>query len=310
MNGNRHMSLTMILAHALCYVSVLWGNAPERYSVRELRDPDLFAFLSSSWAGAELDEDRLNRLIPSILPSEEGWATEQLQLDEAMWIDLNNDRTKELAVTVSAAGPSGNVFIVIFFKSEPHILVQMLPTYSGSMKHFQDMDHDGCIEIIVREIVAWSTSRAEATLFPSIYRWNGRGYTESSARYPAYYNGLRDRLARQISDISALNLAEMAKSDERNAEELARWKELRIADMKVALYRIEQILGDKRSGFEQAVQWSASGDDNLKRNAIAVFEDIGDRESINYLKQAAQGEDEIVSRRAKQALRRLQNSEE
>jgi len=310
MKGNRCLSLTMFFAYALCYVSVLWGNPPERYSVRELRDPDLFAFLNSSWAGAELDEDRLNRLIPNILPSEEGWATEQLQVDEAMWIDLNNDRTKELAVTVSAAGPSGNVFIVIFFKSEPHILVQMLPTYSGSTKDFQDMDHDGCIEIIVREIVAWSTSRAESTLFPSIYRWNGREYTESSARYPAYYHGLRDRLAKQISDISALNLAEMAKSDERNAEELARWKGLRIADMKVALYRIEQILGDERSGFEQAVQWWASGEDNLKRNAVAVFEDIGDEESIKHLEQAAEDEDKIVSRRAKQALRRLQDSAE
>lgn len=308
MNKKRRLSSTIIVGYALCYATLLWGNPPEQCSVRQLQDPDLSAFLNSSWAGADLDKSSLDTLIPNILPSEEGWAIEELHVDEAMWIDLNNNRTQELAVTIDAAGPSANILIIIFFKREPHIFFQMLPTYSGTMKDFQDMDNDGYTEIIAREIVAWSTNRAEATLFPSIYKWDGKEYIESNARYPGYYHGLLDSLTREISDISALNLADLAESGERSEEELARWKELRIADKKVAVFRIERILGEKRSGFEQAVRWLASEDDNLKRNAITVFEDLGDDDSITYLEQATAADNEIVSRRAEQALRRLRKS--
>ena len=69
------------------------------------------------------------------------------------------------------------------------------------------------------------------------------------------------------------------------------------------------MLGESKSGFYRAVEWFYSIDPELRKNAILVFHDIGDEESIKYLEIATKDIDDWVSQYAKRSLEKMKQKE-
>jgi hypothetical protein len=76
-----------------------------------------------------------------------------------------------------------------------------------------------------------------------------------------------------------------------------------MADIQVAQFKAQQLLGQKMAGFEHAVQWSTSSDHELRRNAVTVFAGIMDRDSRQYLQQLAKDPFTSVALGAQVALK-------
>jgi len=260
------------------------------------------------WSQSTPDSEQLNTLVRNAL----GFRPyEYSRISNRLLLDVNQDGIREMVVTVDERCSSDPVLIVVFFKDGADIKAQSFRTERANLKwDLTDLNGDGLYEVIRRETFVSSTSHAEVALWPEIYQWQESQYVIASASFPDYYRKSADQLQEEIDRLEEIDPSELAREQSRDAQECERWKGYRIADHIALRDKAKRLLGDKRAGFEQAVRWWASGDDNLKRNAITVFEDIGDEESIQRLEQAAEDEDEIVSRRAKQALRRLQNSGE
>jgi hypothetical protein len=66
---------------------------------------------------------------------------------------------------------------------------------------------------------------------------------------------------------------------------------------------------DQRAGFNKAVSWVGTDVEQLKKNAIVVFEDLADAEAARYLKLLAHDGNRSVSERAKRALEAIKKKE-
>jgi hypothetical protein len=110
-----------------------------------------------------------------------------------------------------------------------------------------------------------------------LYAWNGERLADVSREYPSFYKEQFERL-RAAPDKTVCRTMETDK--------------------------FSRFLGlDRTAGFGLARNWATSPERHLRRNAVAVFQDIGDEGSKQELSRLAQDQDPVVAHAAQLALK-------
>jgi hypothetical protein len=296
--------LTIAALVALVFLAMLGTNAECDDKVVELSDSADYQILRiQEWQNTNIDKKQLNQMVRDVLGVQ---TYERTYVSEFFTKDLNHDRKNEIIASVNERCTSDPVMLVLIFRIDDSVKLQKFRTHWGNIyKDIKDIDADRNFEIITRNVLAESTAHVTCVEWPTIYKWNGRGYIEASKDFAEYYRKIVKDMDTGLERLSEINLEELGKSDKRSKEELARWQQLRMADIQVGQFKARRLLGQENAGFEQAVQWSTSSDRELRRNAITVFAGIGDRGSSQYLQKLARDRDSTVALAAEVALKAL-----
>ncbi len=161
----------------------------------------------------------------------------------------------------------------------------------------RDLDHDGGIELAIPQPLSdYEGGQHCMATWTRLYRWRNGHFEDASASFRQFYeNRLRQLIAAAPS--VAPGPRESASPARRDEEESG--CALMEAD------KIRRFLGmSARAGFAQAVAWMGSADTSLRRKAIRVFDDIGDKDSLAKLGVLARDTDPSVAQAARGALQR------
>lgn len=230
---------------------------------------------------------------------------ESFEMSEFFVGDINRDGSTELVATVTQNCSSDPVQMVVVFRRQQEVYVQAIPTHWGAiLRDVRDLDGDGKHELIARGVLAESTSHANCVEWHAIYEWDGNGYVEASGKYREYYTTHYVPLLRKrLNDVQSLAVADLARGSEHTPKWWRKWKERSIADCYMGIDKAKRLVGEQSTaGFDRAELWLKSGDNELKKNAIKVFHEIGDAPSMAALETAAKDENERISQRAIEAL--------
>ncbi len=261
------------------------------------------SFLNFNWQKGGVDLKELTQIVRVALQREE---FEPLSIESFRVDDLNKDGLNEIFMTVNLANgsPYDPLLFVVIFRNKEAVFLQTFSTTQGNIDSFKDVDGDGITEIVIYNIIAQSLGHMGCVFFYHIYQWNGERYVEASSHYSKYYQEFVRQCTSEIKDLSQLDVEKETKRTRQSVGDFRKWQQLKIADLQVAQFAAQHMLGDKTAGFEQAVLWSKSGQVELQVNAVTVFESINDNDSKRHLKELAADPNDLVSDRAKWVLKK------
>jgi len=256
---------------------------------------------TQEWQNDVINKEQLNQIVRDTLHIQ---TYEPTFVSEFLAKDLNHDGENEIVASVNKRCTSDPVMFILLFRIGKRGYLQEFRTHMGNInRDIKDINGDGNLEVLTKEILAESTCHAECVEWPEVYKWDGRRYVEASEDFPEYYKKIIENLDARLKQLSEIDLEELAMSDKRTKEELAEWQQFRIADTQVARFKAKQLLGEGKAGFNHAVQWSSSMEYQLRRNAVTVFAGIMDSKSKRYLEKLATDSESTVARSAATALR-------
>jgi hypothetical protein len=158
-----------------------------------------------------------------------------------------------------------------------------------------DLGGDGAFEIVTRELAGgYRGTRTLPMYWYSVYRVKGSVPRDVSASYKRFYDEcMLPRLDFFSRLLGSADSAPSAVATEVRAE----------AQFLRAKYD-RRITGKPKAGFEDAVEWSSSGNAQLQLLAVWTFEDIAAPEAIAELKKLEKAKDYAVSQGASYALQK------
>ncbi|MFQ6120973.1 MAG: hypothetical protein ACE5KE_13950 [Methanosarcinales archaeon] len=258
------------------------------------------------------------------------------------WIDLDADGVYELLVSVDYSGRAffNNLYIVkqrgqtytyqwIFVENVgrfDEVIEDLEKGWRGSMTLcfrgckmvIKDMDNDGSLELIIPiKLTEYRGARPYA-LWTAIYKWNGEKFQDASEQFKDFYQTvllpkvdtrireLEEEMRKFQSELDSLRnqLKDEPKSRRVRRVFLEELEESLSAEW-IIRDKISRLLGDPLAGLEKAKKWAESPNINLRKNAIVVFEDIKDEESLSYLELLSHDPNPSVAQKAQHTLKRI-----
>lgn len=304
------LNIIIVLLYFLAFLSTTTILGASKIETVPKRDESTSIY-TNDWRDLSQDPNLVNAIIRQTFQIK---PYEYTKVSQTMLADLNKDTMDELAVAVDRRCSSDPVLVVVFYKDGTNVKAQYCETeHANIQKDFRDLNNNGRYELITRSTVTSSTCHAEVIPWPDIYDLSSGKYVKASNNFTLYYTDLVDKLQKELKEINDMDPNDLAQkypnalgiSGENPREKYRKWKEYRMADHYVIIDKARRLLGEKKAGFDRAKQWLLTGDRQLKKNAITVFTDIGDANSITYLETASRDSDEMISKKAKIALRKL-----
>lgn len=258
------------------------------------------ALYSGDWATSPVDATAMIRIVRNVCEIED---IAPLSITSIRAVDLDADGKNELVVAPDQGCTGCPAMLVIFRRSEGGISAWKVATENGDVdRDVLDVDGDGIPEVRTRELLATSLSHTEAVFWPHLFRLKDGQLAQSDGQYRKFYrNHKRDWL-----EIQRKTLAEtpesVAKRDGKDTSWGERWIRYRTADLQVGIDKVDRLLGEKKAGFKQAVEWWDSGDKALMRNAITTFGDVRDATCVDYLRKAVKEPDSDLAILARSRL--------
>lgn len=182
----------------------------------------------------------------------------------------------------------------------------------------RDLAGDGHWELVVQPYDAVT----DEDLWPSVYAWTGRNYTNVSSRYPKFYQNRLASLNKQIASLKQeqSQAAQAAPTppnrivSEQNgmamenlvspptpqtapstAPKVDSDARLRLDLLQAQADKIERFLGSKDAGMLNAIPWANSDDPRERSLAAKVFAEIGSPEAFRYEQTLSRDADHTVA---------------
>ncbi|MBI4698669.1 MAG: hypothetical protein HY758_07120 [Nitrospirae bacterium] len=183
----------------------------------------------------------------------------------------------------------------------------------------RDLDLDGEKELI---IPVPNSENIYAPCWPTIYKWNGKKFEDASQSFKDYYRNVllpqeKNHILKLQIEIEKENLERHSDRSKNNAENTKNEvTDLDINDIELARHQITRdkiirfIGQDSHAGFERAKEWSMSPYTFLRQNAIVVFGDIKDEESINQLQKLLLDPELSIAENAKSVLNKIRQKKQ
>jgi hypothetical protein len=268
------------------------------------QDVELFVFEITSEDGRPLSELKAEYLKDTPTARRDLSDIEFLHrlftVGEFRFVDLNGDGTYDLVASLDTTGRAFYVTAIIVRKVKQGFTYERIGSWNPEnfaghdfSKEIVDLNGDGVMEIIAHETMTEYEGAVNPIAFwPSVLRSNGEKYLKADEEFPEFYK------TRIIPELEKKIESVRTRDDLREIE-----KEEVSSYYYLPLFRAQRIIGaDRKAGFSNAVRWINTGSERLKKNAIVVFEDVGDKDSVKYLQLLAADKDTIISEKAQRAL--------
>lgn len=241
---------------------------------------------------------------------------DKIKVGDFMWEDIDKDGYYELFVTTAYSRAFFNslgIYKSISDEKVPYqgIEVWMLDRLEGVLK---DLDNDGYSELILPILITEYRGVRPFALWTAIYKWNGEKFQEASEQFNYFYRTvllpkvehriieLEEEMRKYQSELDSLR----DKLGQKEINYVIESLEESLSAEWIIRDKIYRLLGDEPlAGLERAKQWAKSPNSNLRGNAIVVFEEIKDEESLSYLELLSQDSNSIVAWRAQQTLKKI-----
>lgn len=254
------------------------------------------------------------------------------------WVDLDSDGVYELFVTVDYSGRAffNNLYIVkqkkdtFTYKTISTENIERLDgtiedlysdtygslqiCFKGCKLIINDVDNDGYMELILPQRLTEYYGARPMAIWTAIYKWNGKEFQDASEKFKDFYKkvmlpkvDLNIREANKAAEVFRAKLLsgkhDYTEKDIKFYEEI--YEEGLSTDW-IIRDKISRLIGeDPKAGLERAKKWMNSSNDNLRKNAIVVFGEIKDEESIKQLEELSFDPDKIVADKAKYILDKI-----
>jgi hypothetical protein len=225
-------------------------------------------------------------------------------------VDINNDGLYDVVFPIDEECTSCPTQLWCITFKKPELYLYQFDTEMGGIVDVRDLNSDKQFEIITHIELTSSNSHAEAVRWDDIYSWNGTTYAKANKKFPDYY--IKEYISiyeKRLKSIIATKVEEKASdwdisnNREKAIAEAAQWKENAISDLTLAIDKAKRTAGiDPKAGFNVAIKWTKSKNENLRRNAIKVFEDIRDSQSTKAILKSTEDSSPWVRSDAVMAL--------
>ncbi len=178
----------------------------------------------------------------------------------------------------------------------------------------KDLDHDGKGELI---IPVPESENSIVSCWPTMYKWNGKKFEDASETFKDYYRDvlllneenhilkLQAEIKKEHSERHIDRTKNHAGSTRNELDDLD-INEIELAQHQIVRDKIIRFVGqDSHAGFERANEWAKSPYIYLRQNAIVVFGDIKDDESIEQLQKLLLDPELSVAENAKSVLNKI-----
>lgn len=264
------------------------------------------------------------------------------QVGDFKWVDLDSDGVYDLLVSVDYSGRAfyNTLYIVkqkkdIFTYQEiraenierldgtiediyKETYGSMQICFKGCKLIISDMDNDGYMELILPQRLTEYYGARPIAIWTSIYKFNGTKFEDASNQFKDFYKTVM--LPKVDSDISETNKAAEAfhakvlsgKHDytEKDIKFYEEIYEEGLSTDWIIRDKISRLTGENtKAGLERAKGWAKSPNSNLRENAIIVFKEIKDDESLNNLKLLTLDNNTMVADKARQAIKEIKKKD-
>jgi hypothetical protein len=229
-------------------------------------------------------------------------------VSEFRFVDLEGDGIYELVASLDNSGRAFYNTVIVIRKRNGRFESQGITSWNPRdysrhdfSKELVDLNGDGVKEIVAYQpMTDYEGAVNPIAFWPSVYQWSGQSYIKADEQFPEFY---KTRVIPELEkEINAIRQRE-------ELEDLE--KEILSSYYYLPLFKALRITGvDQKAGFNKAVSWVATGVEQLKKNAIVVFEDLADEDSIRYLESLARQRDAVISERVQRALDAIKKKRE
>jgi hypothetical protein len=201
-----------------------------------------------------------------------------------------NNGTHTLFVVTINEGRLCNTVAIVRASPNPEV-IQMLDTWADSDQIedvLRDLDNDGEPEIVLRHLLTGGGTGSSVctSVIPIVYKCDSMRCTDRSRQFVSLYWDQLAAVRNQLADFQSSGDIEHTK-----CATIERDKILRVLGQ------------DSLAGLAAAREWASSPDKDTREKALAVAEDIDDRQATQLLEKLQNDDDQLISERAVRALR-------
>lgn len=241
---------------------------------------------------------------------------EGIKVGDFIWEDIDKDGYYELLVTTATSRCFFNSLSIYKSISNEKVPYQSIEVWMLDKldRVLEDLDNDGYQELILPILITEYRGVRPFALWTAIYKWNGEKFQEASEQFNYFYRTvllpkvehriieLEEEMRKYQSELDSLR----DKLGQKEINYVIESLEESLSAEWIIRDKIYRLLGDEPlAGLERAKQWAKSPNSNLRGNAIVVFEEIKDEESLSYLELLSQDSNPIVAWRAQQTLKKI-----
>ncbi len=257
------------------------------------------------------------------------------------WIDLDSDGVYDLLASVDYSGRVFYNTLYIVKQNNGIFTYQEIPVWNvermnGVIDDFKsgwrgslticfkgcklivkDFDNDGYQELIFPQLLTDYRGARPMAFWTAIYKWNGKEFQDESRQFQDFYKSIllpkiETRIQEIKKDKEKFQYAKSTQKDRLAKEDIIYDEELdeALSSEYLVMDKIIRLIGqDPKAGLERAKKWMYSPNDNLRKNAIVVFGEIKDEESVKYLEKLSLDPNTIVADKAKYVLDKIKKKQ-
>jgi hypothetical protein len=258
---------------------------------------------SLNWTVNESSVERINKIksedVQEFINKLLGDVDNMGKLGEFKLIDLNKDKKYELLATIDYSGRAFYNTLVIVRKTNDTYEHQKLNAFNITNidNIIIDLDDDGIKEILLTNLFGTYRGINPVPRWTDIYRWDGRKYRLASNEFPKYYEEKIVSLEKKVDELSR------EIKDKRIGSENLKYYQLKVEAYYIEIEKAKRLLKPKsKEGLERALRLFRSDDVDSRFDALVIFEDIGDEQSIKLLKESIKDPNPGIAAQAQMLL--------
>jgi hypothetical protein len=259
------------------------------------------------------------------------------------WIDLNSDGVYDLLVSVDYSGRGfyNNLYIIMHNQDTyayQEIRTENIERMDGSIEDLyketygsmqicfkgckliiNDMDKDGYMELILPQRLTEYYGARPVAIWTAIYKLSGTKLQDASDQFKDFYKKVMlPKVDLDIRDTNkseeAFRLKLLSGKHDYTEKDIKFYEEIYEEGLSanwIIRDKISRLIGeDPKAGLERAKKWMYSPNDNLRKNAIVVFGEIKDEESISQLQKLLLDSELSVAENAKSVLKKIREKKQ
>jgi len=295
MNSKSHFILISLLSLFFLNHNISQALNPQEQEEPTLRDLNWNVSESSTNNINKIKPQDINKFVSKLL----GDVDNMGKLGEFRFLDLNNDKKYELLVTLDYSGRAFYNTLVIVRKTNGNYEHQKLNAFN--IKRIDDiivdLNNDGMEEILVTNLFGTYRGINPTPCWTDIYKWDGIRYRLASNEFPKYYE-------KRIVELNKIvNELERKMKETNISPDILHYYQLKRTAYCIEIEKARRLLKPgSKEGFEKALELFRSNDIDSRFDALTIFEDIGDEESIKLLKESTKDPNPGIAAQAQMLL--------